>query len=82
MWRLREIELNFVFREWEPYNGTAPPSERRKAQMPHKHLVYAAFNFCSVAFILQPRSLSCCSLFGVIWNKNIYCAVQPTLSTV
>ena len=29
MWRLREIELNFVFREWEPYNGTAP---ERKAE--------------------------------------------------
>ncbi len=22
-----------------------PPSKRRKAQMPHKHLVYAAFNY-------------------------------------
>ena len=27
--RLREIELNFVFREWELYRGTAP---ERKAE--------------------------------------------------
>ncbi len=29
MWRLREIELNFVFREWEPYNGTAQGGKRK-----------------------------------------------------
>ena len=35
MWRLREIELNFVFREWEPYNGTAPRAKggKRKCRM-------------------------------------------------
>ena len=48
MWRLREIELNFVFREWEPYNGTAPPRAKggkRKCRINiwfMRHLTFAA----------------------------------------
>ena len=52
MWRLREIELNFVFREWEPYNGTAPRA-KGGAQMPHEHLFHAALTIFSVHFDLK-----------------------------